>query len=93
MSDAVVNRLAMNAWCAAAARLTTATAVHSYFAYPAKSTGSTQSALISMGVRRARVVETPRRTRNAGIHPPATLPISEIKYTVINGGPMWMRFT
>ena len=53
MSDAVVKMCALQAWCAAAARLISATACQMFVANLAENIGTTQSAKISMAILRA----------------------------------------
>ena len=53
LSDTVVNRLALHAWCAAAANPIKPTACQIFVAYRAVIIGTTQKAKISMAILRA----------------------------------------
>jgi len=53
ISDAVVKMLALQAWCAAAAKLMSATACQMLAAYRAANMGNTQRAKINIAVLRA----------------------------------------
>src|SRR5207249_14173 len=85
MSDAVVNRLADQPWCAAVARLTSATTTHMLFSDGAKITGTTARAHASMVVLRAAFTVQPRWIRLDENHPPAILPTLEAVYTTMVG--------
>ena len=63
MSEAMVKMFADQPWCAAAARVTKATASHIEVAREAKTMGTTQSAQINMAVLRAALKSLAMRTR------------------------------
>src|SRR6516225_2173953 len=74
MSDASVNTLADQPWCAAAAMPTSITATHSCRAYAASGIGTTASAQTSMAVLRDRLTVHPRLIKDEDSHPPPMLP-------------------
>src|SRR5216117_2528369 len=79
MSDDSVNRFADQPWCAAVARLISATADHIPCARAAKTIGTTASAQPSIAVLRDALTLQPRRISVDDSQPPPTLPISAIK--------------
>src|SRR5271157_3731244 len=86
-SETVVNRLAAQPWCAAAARLMSATATIALGANtPAAPTGM-QKAQIAIAALRARPCGQPRRMREPEIQPPRTLPKPDITYTTATAQP------
>src|SRR5450755_616559 len=74
ISEAKVKRLADHPWCAAVARLISATAPHKFCTREAIMMGTTASAQISMVVLRARFALHPILRNLAGSQPPKTLP-------------------
>lgn len=82
ISDAVVNILALHAWWAAAAKLTSTTADHGLLVFCIKNTGSTHTAYKNMAVLRARYTGMPRLINQPDKNPPSTLPNVAIKYMV-----------
>src|SRR5438093_13188617 len=79
ISEAVVKMFADQPWWAAAARPTRRTAIQTFEAFAAKTTGTTANAQISIAVFRARFTETPRLIREDDNQPQATLPTSAIR--------------
>ena len=57
MSEAIVKMLAEKPWCAAQARPSSSTAVHMSSTTAAKTIGTTHSAMHSIAVLRARLIE------------------------------------
>src|SRR6516164_469951 len=75
MSDASVNTLQDQPWCAAAAMPTSITAIHSCRAYAARGRiGTTASAQTSIAVLRERFTLHPRLMSDDDSHPPPMLP-------------------
>src|SRR2546425_4446599 len=89
MSLASVYTLADQAWCAAAATLTIATAAHMLPARGANAVGTIRSAIASIAVLRARFTVQPRWIRRLESQPPPTEPTSATRYTTISGGVSW----
>src|SRR5207249_8462789 len=85
MSLASVYTLADQAWCAAAATLTIATAVHRLPASGASAVGTISSAMVSIAVLRARFTFQPRLIRALESQPPPTEPTSATTYTAMSG--------
>src|SRR3989475_4105990 len=83
MSLASVYTLADQAWCAAAATLTIATAAHRLPARGAKAVGTISSAIVSIAVLRARLTVQPRLISVLESHPPPTEPTSATTYTTM----------
>src|SRR5262245_63811497 len=79
MSDVVVKMFADQPWCAPAAIPTNDTAIQTFEAFAANTTGTTASAQINIAVLRARLTLTPRLIIEDDNQPPATLPASAIK--------------
>src|SRR5829696_5032413 len=76
MSDAIVKRLADHPWCAAAARLTSATATQRLLAPDANTMGTTANAHASIATLRPAFTDHPRRINADESHPPPMLPTS-----------------
>src|SRR5205809_3439565 len=76
MSDVSVNTLADHPWCAAAARLISATAPHMLRTPEAVTIGTTATAQTSMAVFRAAFTLQPRWISDDESQPPPTLPMS-----------------
>ena len=76
MSEASVYTFADQPWCAAAARLINATAVHMPSTRDAKTIGTTEMAHSSIAVLRAAFTVHPRVISVDDSHPPNTLPTS-----------------
>src|SRR5687768_8941132 len=76
MSDTVVKRLALQPWCAAAARLISATADQTLVTCDAKMIGTTHAAQMSIAVLRAALTVHPRLISADDNHPPPMLPTS-----------------
>src|SRR3989442_15617926 len=75
MSLASVYTFADQAWCAAAATLTIATAAHRLPARGAKAVGTISSAIDSIADLRDRLTVPPRQIRDhANLHPSSTTP-------------------
>src|SRR5882724_8996200 len=91
ISEVVVKRFADQPWCAAAASPTRSTAIQTLEAFAANTTGTTASAQINIAVLRARFIVAPRLIIEEESQPPATLPTSAIRYTVISGNPTFLR--
>src|SRR5438034_10570653 len=89
MSLASVYTLADQAWCAAAATLTIATATHMLPASGANTVGTINSAIASIAVFRARFTVQPRLIRLLDSQPPPTEPTSATRYTTISGAASW----
>src|SRR6267142_2464824 len=85
MSLASVYTLADQAWCAAAATLTSNTAVHMLPASGARTVGTIRSAIASIVVLRARLTVHPRLIRELESHPPPIEPTSATTYTTMSG--------
>jgi len=85
MSLASVYTLADQAWCAAAATLTIATAAHMLPASGANAVGTIKSAIASSAVFRARFTVQPCLIRALESQPPPTDPTSATRYTTISG--------
>src|ERR1051325_6766733 len=79
MSDVVVKTLHGQPWCAPAASPTNSTAIHTFEAFAANTTGTTASAQINIAVLRARLTLAPRLIIDDDNQPPATLPASAIR--------------
>ena len=78
-SEASVNRLADQPWCAAAARPTSATTTQRLLEYGAYKTGRTIRAQISRAVLRAAFRLLPPPSMAEESHPPPTLPTMEMR--------------
>src|SRR5438093_10694449 len=87
MSLASVYTLADQAWCAAAATLTIATAAHMLPASGANAVGTTKTAIASSAVFRARFTVQPCLIRALESQPPPTDPPSATRYTTNSGAP------
>src|SRR5215468_9800080 len=74
MSDASVNTLHDQPWCAAAAMPTRTTATHSCLAYAANGIGTTANAHTSIAVLRELFTLHPRLMRDDDSQPPPMLP-------------------
>src|SRR6266568_4601599 len=85
MSLASVYTLADQAWWAAAATLTIATAAHMLSARGANAVGTISSAIASIAVLRARFTVQPRLISALESQPPPTEPTSATTYTTISG--------
>src|SRR5207247_10163612 len=85
MSLASVYTLADQAWCAAAATLTIATAAHMLPASGASTVGTINSAIASIVVLRARLTVQPRFIRALESHPPPIEPTSATTSTTMSG--------
>src|SRR5436305_10833686 len=75
-SPTLVKRFADHHWCAAAATLTIATALHNDGAYGANMVGTMSSAATSMAVFRPRLTDHPCRISELENAPPAIEPTS-----------------
>ena len=71
-----MNAFADHPWCAAVARLISATAAHMLFTLAAATIGTTASAQISIAVLRAALTLQPWRISGDDSQPPPTLPMS-----------------
>src|SRR5437762_11802388 len=89
MSLAGVYTWADQAWCAAAATLTIATAAHMLLARGANAVGTIKSAIASIAVLRARFTVQPRLISALESQPPPTEPTSATRYTTISGAASW----
>jgi len=74
ISDASVNILQDQAWCAATARLKIPIAVHRLWILPINMIGMMATAYSSMDNRRAALILSPSLTPCAGSQPPPMLP-------------------
>src|SRR2546427_13193991 len=79
MSLASVYTLADQAWCAAAATLTIATAAHMLPASGANAVGTIKSAIASIAVFLARFTVQPRLIKALDSHPPPIEPTSDTR--------------
>src|SRR3954451_3526952 len=79
MSDASVNMLHDQPWCAAAARLISATACHSDVAFETSAIGVTSTAHVNIAVLRAAFTLQPPAIRRDDSQPPKMLPMSEAR--------------
>ena len=76
MSEAIVKMFALQPWCAAAARLTSATATQRFEACAANMIGTTASAQTSIAILRDLFTDQPRLMSDPESHPPPILPTS-----------------
>src|SRR6184192_3988799 len=83
MSLASVYTLADQAWCAAAATLTIATAPHMLPASGARAVGTIRSAIASIAVFLARFTVQLRLIRALDSHPPPTEPANRARKTAM----------
>ena len=79
MSETVVNRFALQPWCAAVASEMSAIARTRLDVIDAKKIGTTQSAQMSIVVFRARFTDQPRLMNFVASQPKKMLPPSEIR--------------
>src|SRR5262249_8732894 len=87
MSDARGYTFADQPWCAAAAMLMSATAVHMLSTREAATIGITALAQTSIAVLRDALTVHPRLISRDDSQPPKTLPTSDTRYTTMTGGP------
>ena len=79
ISDTVVNKLALQPWCAAVAKEIRAIAKTMLEVCEAINIGTTQSAQINMVIFRARLTDQPRPMKRVASQPKKILPPSDTK--------------
>src|SRR5258705_7589325 len=87
MSDVSVNMLHDHPWCAAAARLISATASHKVLAFDTSAIGATTNAHLNFTVFGAAFTGQPCVISRDETHRPKSLPISDAEYTATGGNP------
>src|SRR5205814_10662607 len=88
MSEAVVNILHDHPWCAAVAKLNSATWGQRLLKCGISTTGTTQMAQISIAVLREWFTLHPRLIKLDESDPPEMLPTSAARYMTTKGGPI-----